>query len=167
MTGQTPAAELDALISELAESDVERETMTIAVRALAYEAPDVRPSTDLRDRILARIAEGDRPPQFMDGFSFFARSADLQWIQLTPGVEIKVLHAEAAGARTLLVRMGPNLPFPPHPHDFVEDLYLVSGDAWVGHVPMRAGDYCRAPSGMEHNDVRSGPSGALAVVISR
>jgi len=34
-------------------------------------------------------------------------------------------------------------------------------------VLMRAGDYCRAPAGTEHNDVRSGPSGALSLVVSR
>jgi anti-sigma factor ChrR (cupin superfamily) len=85
-----------------------------------------------------------------------------------PGIEWKVLYYDAEhGARTAVIRMAPNLLFPPHEHHGIEDLYLIEGTAWVGDIEMRAGDYCRAPEGTEHNDVRSGASGAMAVVVTR
>lgn len=158
---------IDAILDELAETAEERELMAVALRGLAYAAPDAEPAPGLRDRVMARIAGEGRPPVFTEGHSYFARANEMDWAPLVPGIDYKVLWADATGARTLLLRMAPDLPFPPHPHGFVEDLYLVEGEAWVGDVFMRSGDYCRAPAGTEHNDVRSGPGGALAVVVSR
>ena len=71
------------------------------------------------------------------------------------------------GARTALVRMAAGTAFPPHEHRGTEDVYLLEGEMWVGEVQMRPGDYCRAPEGSDHADVRSGPQGSLSVVVSR
>ncbi len=169
MTRGIQPTDLDALISELAESDDERRLMGRAAGLLAYAAAGSGPGPGLRERLLARIAEPlDRPAQFAAEASWFARSTDLDWEALAPGIDVKVLFADPQkGASTVLVRMGPNLHFPEHPHGVIEDLYLISGEAWVGDVPMAAGDYCRAEAGTEHNHVRSGPAGSLAVVVSR
>jgi len=117
--------------------------------------------------LFRRIAE-PRPPVFSVGISLFARSNDMEWLPYAPGVQVKLLYVDpATGAQTVLVKMEPNVPFPEHPHPAIEDLFLIEGDAYVGDVLMRAGDYCRAPAETEHNDVRSGPSGALSLVVSR
>jgi hypothetical protein len=168
MTDAGPGRSLDAVLDELAESPAERELMAGALALLAYAAPEAEPGPGLRERLGARLA-GEQPgPTFHAGVSYFARGQELPWIPLADGISIKLLHRdEATGARTVLVRMGADLLFPPHPHHVIEDLYLIEGEAWVGDVFMRAGDYCRAPAGTEHNDVRSGPGGSLAVVVSR
>jgi hypothetical protein len=159
------AGSLEHLLDELAESSAERETMGRALRLLPYALPDVEPPSGLRGRVLA--AATSQAPTFQDGYSYFARSAQIPWNQLAAGVEMKDLHREATGSRTSLIRMQPNVPFPPHPHGFIEDLYVLEGDAWVGDIHMDAGDYCRAPAGTEHNDVRSGELGVVALVVSR
>jgi ChrR Cupin-like domain len=161
--------DLDALIADLAENDEEAKLMGAAARMLAYAADGPAPSAGLKARLLARIAEpAGRSAQFIAESSFFARAEGIDWVPLAPGIDVKVLFDDpGTRARTLLVRMGPSLHFPEHLHDLIEDLYLVSGEAWVGEVPMAAGDYCRAEAGTEHNHVRSGPAGALAVVVSR
>lgn len=164
----TALADLDDLVDELAESAEERLIMAQAVRLLAFAPVTVEPTADLRDRVAARVTNPAQGPQFFAENSFFARGTELDWQPYAPGIEVKVLYqAPGSSSRTTLVRMAPNLPFPPHPHGFIEDLYLISGEAWVGDTPMRAGDYCRADAGTEHNTVRSGPSGSLAVVVSR
>ena len=156
-----------ALLDELAENDEERAAMSAALELLAHAAPPATPPPGLRDQVLDRIA-GERPPVFTVGISLFARSAAMEWLPYAPGVEVKLLYADpATGAQTVLVRMAPNVPFPEHPHPAIEDLFLIEGEAYVGDVLMRAGDYCRAPADTEHNDVRSGPSGALSLVVSR
>ncbi|MFN0147756.1 MAG: cupin domain-containing protein [Dehalococcoidia bacterium] len=168
MSAAGSVPELDALLDELSEDAGERERMSRALRLLAYAPEPVAPPGGLRERILARISEEPRAPTFEVGNDYFARAAEMEWTELAPGIEVKVLFRDAATrARTTLVRMGPNLAFPPHEHDVIEDLYLVSGEAWVGEVRMDAGDYCRAPAGTEHRDVRSGAAGALSMVISR
>jgi quercetin dioxygenase-like cupin family protein len=168
MTQADPAISIAALLDELAENDRERDVMGGALRLLAYAAPDVEPAPGLRARVLARIADDGRGAAFTAGVSYFARAQEMEWTPYAPGISIKLLFQDTAtGARTVLVRMEPGLDFPPHPHNAIEDLYLVEGEAWVGDIFMRAGDYCRAPAGTEHNDVRSGASGSLAVVITR
>ncbi|MEO8538669.1 MAG: cupin domain-containing protein [bacterium] len=166
MTAPGSPASFDALLDELAEDDSERSTMRRALYLMAYSVPQVEPPAGLRERVLARAATA--PATFEQDGSYFARSAGLPWTGLAPGVELKDLHAEPSrGTRTTLIRMAPNTPFPPHPHGFIEDLYVIEGDAWVGDVYMATGDYCRAPAGTEHNHVRSGAAGTLALVVSR
>lgn len=156
---------IGTLASEIAESEAERTLIARALDLLAYAAEPEEPLPGLRDRILA--PEAGEAAFEVDGF-FFARAARIEWIEVAPGVRIKWLFRDATtGARTGLIEMGPGLPFPEHPHPETEDLYLIAGEAWVGDVHMRAGDYCRSPAGTVHRDVRSGPAGALALVVSR
>jgi len=156
----------DTLLDDLAESPGERALMEQALRLLAYAPVQVSPPFSLRERVLGEAESA--PPVFEAGGSFFARGAGLPWVKIAPGVELKDLHYDAAaGTRTSLIRMEPNRPFPPHHHGFIEDLYVIEGDAWVGDVHMSAGDYCRAPAGTEHDDVRSGEHGTLTLVVSR
>ncbi len=159
---------MEELVGELAEDQAEATLMLSALRLLPLAAEQVAAPSELRDRIRRRIANAKRPPAFVEAGSYFARSSELGWIAFAEGVELKLLYNDpATKAQTVMVRMAPNRPFPPHDHAGDEDLYLIEGDAFVGDVPMRTGDYCRAIEGSSHNDVRSGPSGALAIVVTR
>jgi anti-sigma factor ChrR (cupin superfamily) len=161
-------AELERLIAELAENDDERRLMSQAVELLAYSPPPNEPPLSLRYRVMDAVSVAGQQGQFhADGFDF-ARSALLPWLPIAPGVEIKFLYDNpATGARTVLVKIAPNTPFPPHEHRGIEDLYQIEGETFVGDIRMGAGDYCRAPAHTEHNDVRSGPAGALAIVVTQ
>jgi len=160
-------AALQLLAADLAGDERERSIIASTLRLMAYAAPPVAPPAALRDRVAAR-ARGPVEASFTIASSFFSRSGAMSWSPLAPGIDVKVLHSDpATGAHTTLVRMAPNRHFPAHDHRFIEDLYLVEGEVWVGDVPMAAGDYCRAEAGTAHNDVRSGDGGALAIVVSR
>ena len=161
-------ATMEELVVELAEDEAEATLMMSALRLLPLAAEQVEAPSALRDRIKRRIADTKRPPTFVEAGSYFARSSEMGWITLAEGIELKLLYNDpATKAQTVMVRMAPNRPFPPHDHAGDEDLYLIEGDAFVGGVPMRAGDYCRAIEGSSHNDVRSGALGALAIVVTR
>lgn len=168
MTSRGPN-DLAALIAEVAEGEDEARLFSRVLTLLPLAADEVAPPPSMRADLLARLrADDGRGPRFAEGDLYFARGDLLDWSPIAPGIEARVLYSDAAtGAQTLLVRLEPNVQFPPHGHETIEDLYLVAGDAWVGEVAMRPGDYCRAPVGSEHNDIRSGPSGALAVSVSR
>lgn len=166
MTGHSP--DLAALLEEIAESEDERALFGRVFDHLALAAEVAAPPPSLKTSVLQRIADDGRAAQFEEDGNFFARSAGLAWTEIAPGVELQFMYVDpATGGRVLLVRMGPNLLFPTHDHHVIEDLYLVSGQAYVGDIPMRAGDYCRAPAGTTHSTVRSGPEGALSFVVQR
>lgn len=168
MTSRGPL-DLAALAAEVAEGDAEERLFTRVLELLPYAADEVAPPPALRTDLLARLhADDGRGPQFNVGELYFARGDQLEWATIAPGIYARVLYSDdATGAQTLLVRVEPNVSFPPHGHAALEDLYLVAGDAWVAGVTMRPGDYCRAPIGSEHNDIRSGPSGAIALSVTR
>jgi quercetin dioxygenase-like cupin family protein len=168
MSLEPNAFSLDQMLDELATDSLERALMARTFDLLGRGLPEVEPPPSLRHRVLAQSAIAGRGPMFEDSGFAFARGNDLPWIQISPGIRMKFLHGDLSQrVRTALVEMAPNLLFPSHDHDGIEDLYLISGDAWVGDIPMRAGDYCRAPDGTTHDAVRSGASGALAVVVQR
>ena len=168
MSTETELFDLNAIVAELSNDADERHLMARTLSLLAHAAPHAAPPESLRSRVLAQLAIADRGPQFEDSGFFFAKGNDIAWTDVNAGIRSKLLYGDPPrGARTVLVEMAPNLLFPSHDHHAIEDLYLISGDLWVGEIPMRAGDYCRAPGGTTHDDVRSGPSGALVVVVQR
>ena len=168
MTAEATYPALDALIADLAENEDEWVLMSHAAEMLAYAASEATPPAGMFSRILGRIAVDSEPATFeRDGF-FFSRGEKNPWITIQDGNNVKFLwQQQETGARVLVVNMPPNTEFPAHSHDLIEDLYVVDGEAWVAGVLMRRGDYCRAPVGTAHTDLRSGPAGVVAFVVQR
>lgn len=160
---------LDALIADLAESEIERSVMLRGAELLAYAASETPPPPAMRERVLDGVAKvANEPATFESQGFYFARGAASPWRDISDGIEVRFLWSDReTGARAMLVRMPPDTDFPEHLHDHIEDLYLVSGDATVAGVFMRAGDYCRAQPGSVHSDMRSGPAGVVAFVVQR
>ena len=141
--------------------------MAGALNLLSLAPIAVSPPPGLRERIICAVHQ-PTGPSFTAGGFVFARAPQIEWQERAPGIFLKTLYAEPdTGARTALVRMAAGTAFPPHEHRGIEDVYLLEGEMWVGDIQMRPGDYCRAPAGTHHDDVRSGPAGSLAVVVSR
>ena len=166
-TRRPPLSNLEALLTELSGTGREREQMAGALDILAFAPVPVRPPAALRNRIVLAIQQ-PQGPSFVEGGSFFARASQLEWDERAPGIHVKTLYFEPdTGSRTALVRLASATAFPPHTHRGIKDVYMLEGEMWVGEVQMRPGDYCRAPEGSDHADVRSGPQGSLSVVVSR
>jgi anti-sigma factor ChrR (cupin superfamily) len=105
------------------------------------------PSASVRDRVMARIAEEtgtDAAP--------VAEPAWVQpeWEEVAPGIFCQLLANDIERKRvSMLVRLLPNVEYPPHTHAGIEELHLLEGELWIDERKLFPGDYNRAeaPSG--------------------
>ncbi len=74
------------------------------------------------------------------------RAEQPAWQTFLPGIEIKVLHAEA-NTETAIWRMQPGAKIPPHPHAHDEECLILSGSLLVERVRYQAGDFLMAKVG--------------------
>lgn len=70
-----------------------------------------------------------------------------EWEPMCEGVDFKWLW----NRRTKLIRCRPGAEMPPHDHDDVEHLIIVSGDLIMGGRTFMAGDYVRSPKGHDRH----------------
>ena len=146
-----PAAEVPALeahISSCEHCRRELERLGPAVDAFASWPADVlRPAASLQGRLARRIAadtgtEPVPPP---------ARQwREPEWEEVTPGIFVKLLATDTERHRvSMLVRLLPNVEYPPHTHAGLEELHLLDGELWIDDRKLYPGDYNRAepPSG--------------------
>ena len=111
------------------------------------------PRRDVRDRLLARIAE----PSVPDGFAFqFER--DGNWRpHPVPGIRMRVLALDRArGCATLLLDVAPDTRFPPHHHTGgAEECYVVSGSLYTCGRHFVAGDFIHADAETGHGELHT------------
>lgn len=80
-----------------------------------------------------------------------------EWRQLLPGVRMKMLCTDQ---RAVLLDLAPGASLPVHRHHEDEECVVLRGEACLGDVTVRQGDYHLARAGSRHGTVRS-ESGAL------
>jgi putative transcriptional regulator len=120
---------------------------------LVGESVPAAPPQQLRDRLLFKVSGSPRIPGILleQNGLLIARSDELGWQTMAPGISYKPLHKDAARKyNTSLVRMEAGAHYPSHHHAGIEELFMLSGDLHVEEQVMRAGDYCRADSGSIH-----------------
>lgn len=72
------------------------------------------------------------------------------WEEVAPGIFCKLLANDLERRRvSMLVRLLPNVHYPPHTHAGLEELHLLDGELWIDERKLFPGDYNRAeaPSG--------------------
>jgi anti-sigma factor ChrR (cupin superfamily) len=137
------------------------------VDLIGQQSPAV-PSPQLRERLLHRVSRSPRAPGILLQQSglLLARSAELAWRALAPGIFYKPLYEDAKRKyNTSLVRMDAGARYPSHHHPATEELFLLSGDLHVEDQVMQPGDYCRADSGSIHGETFS-DTGCLFLLIA-
>lgn len=120
-----------------------------AVRAMEKRDVDViRPFASLWWRIARTIAGEPRIPT--------ERWIEPDWREVAPGVSCKILASDARNHLvSMLVRLAPAVPYPPHRHAGVEELHLLQGDLWIDYRKLYPGDYHRAEPGSADDRVWS------------
>jgi quercetin dioxygenase-like cupin family protein len=83
--------------------------------------------------------------------------AEGEWRQLLPGVRAKTLSADQ---RAVLLDLDPGASLPVHRHHEDEECVVLRGEASLGDIQVRHGDYHLARAGSRHGTVRSA-TGAL------
>jgi quercetin dioxygenase-like cupin family protein len=132
---------------------------------LAFSGPIIVPPTSLKERLMARIAQEPQEHEGGKGFTF-VRSKSLPWQDLGPGLSMKVLFNDSAGARTtMLLRLAPGGTLVAHRHPQVEELYVLEGSCLCAGEFLQVGDYHRAEAGTVH-PITSSEQGCLALVMA-
>jgi len=123
--------------------------------ALAPIAPDEVRSTALRARLIRRArASRAAEERFIN-----VRRDEGEWRPLVKGVRVKTLCA-GARSRSVLVELDAGAALPTHRHHEHEECVVLRGEARLGELLVRQGDYHLAPTGSRHGRVSS-PRGAL------
>ena len=74
--------------------------------------------------------------------------AEPEWEEVAPGISCKLLATDRAQGRvSMLVWLAPGVPYPPHTHAGVEELYLLHGELMIEDRRLYPGDYNRAEPG--------------------
>ena len=138
------------------------------VASLIGQSVPAVPSEQMRERLLRRVSHSPRLPGilFSRGGLLIARSDELTWQTLAPGILLKPLYEDAERKyNTSMVRMDAGARYPSHNHAAIEELFMLSGDLHVEDQLLRAGDYCRADSGSIHGETFS-DTGCLFLMMS-
>ncbi|HEX8476517.1 MAG TPA: cupin domain-containing protein [Pyrinomonadaceae bacterium] len=162
------------------------------VAQLAHAAPEKTPPTDLREKLLARVAaepptsNGDahthddqddqdvRPADVSKAPESFAapeiltlRAGEGEWQETADeGVFAKVLFVDKERATvTSLVKMSPGARVPMHRHTGVEQCLVLEGDLHAGAVTLLTGDYHCALPGSVHEELHS-EHGTLLLIVA-
>ena len=135
----------------------------------AEEAP-LEPPSGLWDRITAAIDEapdqeaGAGPDPAATGFAITVRADEGEWQEICPGVHKKPLFVDRkADYEAFLLRYEPGARLPSHPHSATEECIMLEGEAWVGDLYLKAGDYHVISGGMVHPEIRSDGGGLVYV----
>jgi anti-sigma factor ChrR (cupin superfamily) len=105
------------------------------------------PSPSLQARLAARIAEHTGSALVEPAAPRWSEPA---WEEVAPGIFCKLLANDSERHRvSMLVRLLPNVEYPPHTHAGLEELHLLEGELWIDERKLLPGDYNRAqaPSG--------------------
>lgn len=104
----------------------------------------------LRQRLLDRAcASRQAARRFVN-----VRRDEGTWRPLAPGARVKLLHDGAAG-RSALIDLAPGGSLPSHRHHEHEECIVLRGEARLGDLVVREGDYHVAPAGSRHGRVVS------------
>lgn len=148
----TAAAEFESrLDSGDAAFQQEYARLSPVLEAVLREPASVPPSAGLRERLLAQVSSLPQHSSLPQGF-FVQTAREGVWNETgSPGVRVRTLFQDQTrGVRTLLLRMDAGALFNEHPHEGVEECYVIEGDITIGSREYLSGDYMRAESGTTH-----------------
>lgn len=105
-------------------------------------------------------------PALEKEFSLAPGWPDLAWLQPAPGIYCKILATDVERSRvSMLVRLDPQVEFPPHVHAGVEELHLLDGELWIDDRKLQPGDCHHADPGATDHRVWS-KAGCTCVLMT-
>src|SRR5258708_7521990 len=139
--GALTADEHDAVRERLKLDPVFARTAVAWEQALAPIAGQLAP-VEPPDALLATIeARIDRDGAQASGRRTL-RAAEGEWMELGPGIQIKLLHQDMVGRRQMLLLVAdPGAVHPAHMHETDEEIFVVSGDLTIDGEELGPGDF--------------------------
>ncbi|MBK6972930.1 MAG: cupin domain-containing protein [Sterolibacteriaceae bacterium] len=143
------------LPSDLDDSRNVESVESALAEALTPISPDGLRTSALRARLMQRArASRAGEEQFVN-----VRRDEGEWRPLAKGVRAKML-CEGKRAHSVLVELDAGAALPTHRHHEHEECVVLRGEARLGELQVRQGDYHLAPAGSRHSRVSSA-TGAL------
>lgn len=100
------------------------------------------PPASLQARLASRIAAETGGGPVLPAAP---RWSEPEWEEVAPGIFCKLLaNDEEKHVVSMLVRLLPNVEYPPHTHAGIEELHLLDGELWIDERKLYPGDYNRA-----------------------
>lgn len=157
-------------LQESPELETELDAVEAAVAAIAYTAPPVPVSPNLKHRLFQRIAElAPTPTEEVNSqpvipaaenntHSIIVRSQHRKWRKyIVSGISFANLYVDKEKREyTCLMRLEPGINFPLHRHIGVEELFMLEGDLEVDGEVCYQGDYIRSLPNSIHAPVTRG-----------
>jgi anti-sigma factor ChrR (cupin superfamily) len=125
--------------------------------SLAAATPSVAPSSDVRERLLARI---DAPSRYT------VAAQEGEWKESgLPGLTMRVLAVDRArGSVTMLIRGEAGATYPAHRHSGAEECYVISGTVLIDGRTLGPGDFHHADADSDHGEIVT-PTGAEVLIV--
>lgn len=157
-------SELAALFTAGELAPGEAESLIEAAALLAYAVPQVDPPPSLRDRVMACVEP--TPAEPLPGVHVL-RAGEGKWRSTPyPGVTYKLLdYDKRRSMATSLLKLEPGAVYPPHRHSEAEQCLVIEGEARIGGVTIRQGDYERADEDTRHGAIETS-TGCLLLIIA-
>ena len=131
-----------------------------AEEALFASITPITPPALTRMRVLNQFAASQVAP------SVVSIAADSGWMDVAPGVSMRVLHQHQDGRNSALFRLKPGARVDGHVHDFDEECLLIEGDfEYDDGRRFGPGDYMHNAKGSQHLGGFS-PNGCLCLITS-
>jgi anti-sigma factor ChrR (cupin superfamily) len=158
--------EFRALLDASPESARDQAASIIDTAALvSLSLPRQIPPAGLKNRLLSKIEKTSETP---DPFQF-VRSHQGDWIPLkVPGAFVKLLSMdENKDYAVVLGKLEPGATYPAHAHIGPEEIYILTGDLYIGDVRLEAGDFHHATAGSRHGINRSEKGCTILAILSK
>lgn len=127
--------------------------------ALAHALRPLQPAPGRGSAMRERLLERARASRERSSAFITVRRDEGEWRPLAEGVRVKLLN-EGTAARSVLVELDAGGALPVHRHHEHEECVVLRGEAQLGPLTVRQGDYHIALAGSRHGRVSS-KSGAL------
>jgi quercetin dioxygenase-like cupin family protein len=127
--------------------------------SLAEALQPLQPAPGRGVAMRKRLLERARASREQSSGFITVRRDEGEWRPLAGGVRVKLLN-DGAVARSVLVELEPGGALPVHRHHEHEECVVLRGEAQLGELTVRQGDYHIALAGSRHGRVSS-KSGAL------
>jgi anti-sigma factor ChrR (cupin superfamily) len=121
------------------------------IEAMAAATPPDTPTASATARMREQLFQ--RIHAISPGY-IFVHSPEGEWVDLLPGVELKLLRQDG-DQHSYLLRMATGTCIPPHEHALDEEVLVLEGDITINDVLCRSGDYHFAPRGKPHGLITS------------
>jgi anti-sigma factor ChrR (cupin superfamily) len=176
--GALSPSEQQAFVAELSGNPELQELtrgLQSAIALVAAATPAVAMPPGLKDKVLRRVDDmeaartaGRASPASHIGLSFAIGAGQTGWKRLPiPGASIKLLSLERdRGYAVMLGKLDPGARYPAHVNAGPEDIFILTGDLFIGDRKLVAGDFHHADAGSQHEENHSVEGCTLLAVLT-